>query len=444
MSTVASALPVVSGALPGTGHAFEFGRDALALLARAGAEAGDVARLQLGAADFFILNRPEYIHSVLVTQQDRFLKPGMQPWRPLLGRGLITSTGALWERERKLLFPSFAPRALHTHLPEMQDLVNRHVSRLETGQVVDTTEFFKGLVIELITRTFFENTEKGVCQPIAEGFGACVDAIYARQSSLDKLGARWEALAHVAPPDHVERLRGICRGMIERKREHGRREDDPLATLLAAQTQPASHVTEALVLDEVMSLLFAGYESTAMALTWTLHVLSVHPGVDERAAGELGSHPATQTPEPAATPYLQAVVKEALRLYPPSPFLQRLSREPFALGDHAFPEGTFVMLSPWVTQRDPRYFERPLQFEPERWSGARERALHPFAYFPFGMGPRHCIGRHAALLELTIILGALLRHFRFTPAGEATPRPVAKVSLQPAEPLLLRVHARQP
>jgi cytochrome P450 len=261
------------------------------------------------------------------------------------------------------------------------------------------------------------------------------------------------ALRGLVPPPARRRNRAaiaqldrIVYGIIATRRASGEDRGDLLSILLAARdADDGSRMTDQQVRDEIMTLFLAGHETTAVALSWTWYLLAQHPDVEKRLADELGTLLDGRLPTVADLPrlrYAEMVVTESMRLYPPAFMLTRRVVEPFEIGGHRIEAETALIMSQWITQRDPRWFDAPEVFQPERWEHDLAKRLPRYAYFPFGGGPRLCIGNTFALMEATLLLATIAQRFRFALAPRASVTPLLSVTLRPAHGIAMVLSAR--
>jgi cytochrome P450 len=242
----------------------------------------------------------------------------------------------------------------------------------------------------------------------------------------------------------VQKLDEIVYGII-RERRAGGMGDDLLSDLLRAQDVDGSFMTDQQLRDEVMTMLLAGHETTALALSWAWFLLATHPEEQAKLHAELDRVLAGRAPAAADVPQLSCtnnVVRETIRLYPPAWIISRRAAETVEIGGYVVPAKSNIIVSPWVTHRDPRFFANPTAFVPERWSGNQEQALPKFAYFPFGGGPRMCIGQSFALMEAAVLLAAVAQRFHVSLAEGAKVEPMASITLRPADGVHVRLRRR--
>jgi len=439
---VASSSP---GPLPGeSADLAEFNRDPLGFLTRRAREDGDVARLDFGNI-FYLLNRPKLIAAVLQDKPGIFTKT-LQPadfehnrdpqslkyaaFQGLLGHGLLTTDGEDWRRRRRILAPPFQPEPTLGYAPAIAALTERLVSTWHDGETLDVYEQMRELTLQVVGTALMGSDLSERAEDEGRHFRAALDHFY--QPSR----------ADVPFHEALAQLHQTAEAIVA---EHKAGEDkgDLLSRLL--RDVAGKELSDGDLRNELMTLLFAGHETTANAFCWTWLLLARNPQAEERLAAELRQVLAGRTPlaeDVERLPYTQGVISESLRLYPPVWFLGRFLQSDWTADGRRFPAGCGVMVSPWVTQRDDRYFTAPEQFEPERWQNDLERRLPRGTYFPFGDGPRVCIGRPLALLELVLVVATIAQRFRLSvPSGpEITPEPLN--TIRPAGGLVMELRRR--
>jgi len=426
----------------------DFARDQLGFYAACAREYGDVVPVRFGPRRGLLLYHPDAIEEVLVTRNRDFIKsPGVRLLSRLLGKGLLLSEGTTWLRQRRLMQPAFHRQRVAVYGEVMTSLTVRRLADWRDGDVLDAHAEMMALTQAIVAKTLFDADVSDESYAIAEASNVLGEDFGKRLGSLLQLLPDWVPTpANLRRGRAIRRLDEVVYRMIAARRL--RREDrgDLLTMLLNAQdADDGSRMTARQVRDEVMTLFLAGHETTAMALSWTWYLLSRHPEVDARLADELRSVLGGRLPSVADLPkltYTEMIVNESMRLYPPAYGIAREAVNPSEVAGYPIAPGLIVIMPTWVVQRDGRWFDEPEVFRPERWADGLASRLPRFAYFPFGGGPRQCIGNAFALMEAALILAAIAQRFRLTlePGQRVTPTPY--VTLRPEPGLRMRLARR--
>jgi cytochrome P450 len=375
----------------------------------------------------FILNHPDFVWDVLVTDHRSFRKgPAMDAARRVLGEGLLTSEGEYHRRERRLIQPMFLPARLDSYVPAIVDLTDRTIAKWRDGEVVDVHAEMSRLTLAIVVSTLFgadlsDEEARGVSAALTEVLAQYPRAVSPFLALTERLplpaNRRFDRATSVFDAA-VHRL-------IERRRSEGAGGPDVLSRLLAASDEDGSMSTER-VRDEAITLFLAGHETTSNALSWAWHLLARHAEAEGRLSTEAeGVEVGSNATAADRLPFARAVLDETMRRYPPAWAIGRRSMRPHTAGAYEIPAGSVVIVSPWLLHHDPRWWPDAGGFVPERWlrpDPDRPRA----AYLPFGAGPRMCVGEPFARLEAVIVLATIARRWRF----EADPDEA--VGLQPA------------
>ena len=425
-----SSIPLVPG-LPLVGNLLAFRRDRLALQDRA-ARIGPIARLQLAHIPIYVVTDADLAHAVFVDQADRFKKSaGLQFLRPMLGDGLLTADGDTHKRHRKLLAPAFAPKRLEKYGAIMVEETARQVAGWAEGQRLDLAHEMMEMTLAIAGRTMFGADVRGDAAVVAEALELGMRAQVANLRSPLQLGYEWPLPRHRQMRRAVKLLDEIVYRLIAEGRARGTDRGDVLSILLLARDE-AGGLTDAQIRDEVMTLLLAGHETTANALTWTWFELGRHPDVVAKLADEIGAlgDRTVTTDDLPRLPYNLAVIEEAMRLHPPAYMTGREATQEIELGGHRLPPGAIVAVNIRGIQRRADYFTAPGAFLPERMLPEAKKARPRHHYLPFGAGPRVCIGSHFALLEAQLALATMVQRVRVRLlAGAVEPEPL--VTLRP-------------
>jgi cytochrome P450 len=410
-------------------------RDPLGLLAEI-RSFGTIAYARIGPQPVFLVSEPDVIERVLVSR-DVFNKGrALERSKQLLGEGLLTSEGDFHLRQRRLVQPAFHRPRIHGYARAMVEHAERWSSRQIAGARVDLSREMNRLTLAIVARTLFDAD----IESEADEIGASLTSIL-EQFKLAVLP--WSAILDRLPLPRrfrFERARKaldrVVYRLIEEHRASGADRGDLLSMLLSAQDGGAG-MTDVQVRDEAMTLMLAGHETTANALTWTWKLLSQHPGCAERLADEARQVCGDVPPTPDAVQalsYTRRVLAEGMRLYPPAWLLGRRAMSSWPLGEFTVPPGAIVLMSQWLMHRDARFFPEPLRFDPDRWQPEREAIRPKYSYFPFGGGNRMCIGDSFAWTEGVLVLATIARRWRVV----VDPAPVdlwPGITLRPAGPV---------
>jgi cytochrome P450 len=410
-------------------------RDPLGLLAEI-RSFGTIAYARIGPQPVFLVSEPDLIERVLVSR-DVFNKGrALERSKQLLGEGLLTSEGDFHLRQRRLVQPAFHRARIHGYARAMVEHAERWSSRQIAGARIDLAREMNRLTLAIVARTLFDAD----IESEADEIGASLTSIL-EQFKLAVLP--WSAILDRLPLPRrfrFERARKaldrVVYRLIEEHRACGEDRGDLLSMLLSAQ-DGGTGMTDVQVRDEAMTLLLAGHETTANALTWTWKLLSQHPGCAERLAEEVRQICGDVPPTPGAVPalsYARRVLAEGMRLYPPAWLLGRRAMSSWPLGEFTVPPGAIVLMSQWLMHRDARFFPEPLRFDPDRWQPELEASRPKYSYFPFGGGNRMCIGDSFAWTEGVLVLATIARRWRVV----VDPAPVdlwPGITLRPAGPV---------
>lgn len=420
-----------------TGNLPEFKRDRLAFLERCAREYGDCVSIRLGPRRAFVVNHPDLVEDVLVTQNRSFIKHfALRMTTSTLGNGLLTSESDFWRRQRKLIQPAFHRERIAAHAATMVAFTERMLATWADGQTRDVQEDMMRLTLEIVAKCLFD----------ADVSGDSAGASVAMETVLRSFTARVNALLRMpewVPTPANLRFRRALRGLdailfrvIDERRRTGEDRGDLLSMLLQAQDEDdGSGMNDRQLRDETMTLFMAGHETTANTLAWVWYLLAHHPEAESRLHAELDEVLGDRPPAFDDLPRLKwadMVVTEALRFYPTVWLLGREAIEPVTVAGYHVPVGMTVFMSQWVLHRDPRWFDDPESFRPERWADGLAKRLHRYAYFPFGGGPRICVGNQFAQTEAVLLLATIARRYRLKLAPGAVVTPLPTMTLRPA------------
>jgi cytochrome P450 len=423
-----------------------FRRDPLDVLLSAGRCYGDIARYQLGPIRLYLVNHPELVKEVLVTRHRHFTGLAFEAGKSIMGEGLLSAQGETHCRHRRILQPAFHRDRIAGYAAMMVAHAREWRDRRTAGEVIGLRQAMARLTLGVIGETMFGASEAFAADEIRE----FLDAAMIRFTPLTFGLARWlEKLPLPASRRFVTARARLDRRIYEligRRRASREGRGDLLSMLLAAQGDPRDGgFCDREVRDEVVTIFLAGHETTANALTWAWCLLAEHPAADEEMQQELDGVLQGRLPsaaDAAALPFTSGVLAETLRLRPTVPMIFRRVVEPLTLGGYPLRKGAIVILSQYVTHRDPRFFGQPDRFDPGRWLHDGDAGRPKFAFFPFGGGPRVCIGEHFAWLEATMLLAVIAQRWRLVPDQPARPGLVPGLLTRPPDWIQMRVEER--
>jgi cytochrome P450 len=424
--------------LPLLGVSVGFIRDSLGLLRSVAHEYGDMVRIPVIMGTRILLSRPDYVQQVLVFQPNKFHKSKLskEATERLLGQGLLINEGDSWRRQRRLAQPAFHKHRINEYSSAMLECAQAQIQQWRDGETRDVAQEMMELTLDAAVRTLFGTTIPGEAQHVGRAMTFLMRYSLGRARKPIQIPASWPTPKNRRANREYEFLDSLVYRIIsERKSQPGsNHRNDLLSLLMGAMDEDGSQMTPKQLRDETMTLFLAGHETTALTLSWTWYLLGQNPAAQTRLREELRDVLGGRPPEIAdlaRLPYLHAVINEVLRLYPPAYILARVAIAPFRIGEYDFPAGETVLLSQWVMHRDPRYYDDPDAFRPERWLDGLADRLPPGAYFPFGDGPRRCIGQGFAMLESALVIATIAQRFAFrlAPGRSAVPEPL--VTLRP-------------
>lgn len=412
---------------------------------------GDIVRAPVSRTVLYLVREPEMIKEVLINQARKVIKArGLQRSKYVLGEGLLTSEGEVHLRQRRLSQPAFHRQRLQNYGAAMVEFTARHRARLRPGEEVDLHQELMRLTLAVVGKTLFDSDIEGeaayVGKALHDFFEAFPLMVIPGSERIEHLPLPRLKRSYAS----IKELDRIISDMIAARRrevEAGTDRGDLLSMLIAAQDTETDGggMSDRQVRDECMTLMLAGHETTANALTWTYYLLSQHPEVEAKLHHELDTVLGDRLPTAEdfpRLPYCEKVLAESIRLYPPAWMMVRQVVEPLQLGRYTLLPGEVIGISPWVMHHDARYFPDPERFDPERFTPEAKASRPRFSYLPFSAGPRNCIGEHFAWLEGVLILATLSQRFRFELASGKRVEPLAQITLRPKHGMRMRVHLR--
>ena len=444
--------PIRPGLPPGprgtiiAGNLQRFRADLLDFLLATARDYGPLASFRVGRRRLFLASGPDLIEQVLVTDSKYYIKHfGAQAFKPVLGNGLVTSEGELWQRQRKLIQPAFLRNRVQTYALVMAELTNRRLDSWSSGKLVWIDKEFETLTSQIALKTLFDLDDPGDRDRFGEALHLAFDLMTARLRQGFKLPLWIPTPANLRLQKAIAELDRRVQNFIASGRSRRQLGEDLLSRLLLAQHEDGTRMNDRLLRDEAMTLYLAGHETTSQTLTWTWYLLSQHRDVEEKLASEWQNTLAGKTPTAETLPrlsYTAAVIAESMRLFPPVYVIGREATTDVELGGYCVKRGYTVLMSQWVNHRDSTYFPEPEDFRPERWADGLAKRLPKFAYYPFGGGQRMCVGNTFALMEATIILAAVGQEYRFTLDPDAVIGLKPQITLLPTNAIPVTLHRR--
>jgi cytochrome P450 len=427
----------------------EFNRDPLAFLERLARDYGDVVRTRFFYVPAYFLYHPDHIEYVLATNNRNFIKPlsfRTPFFNRLVGNGLLTSEGDFWRRQRRLAQPAFHRERINAYARIMVKDTEELLATWRDGEIRDIHRDMMRLTMEVVTHTLFNANVSDDADKVARALGVLVEPFGSQATVkwiLDNrfptpMNRRFNKVA--AQLDEV-----VYRIIGQRRTASNQDQGDLLSMLLQVQDEDGSQMTDKQLRDEVITLFLAGQETTALTLTWAWYLLAQHPEDEKRLWQELADVLGERTPEAADVPQLrftEMIAKESMRLYPPAYVVGREAVGDCEIGGFYVPARTQLFMPTWVVHRDPRFFDEPDKFKPERWTPEFINDLPKYAYFPFGGGPRVCIGNSFAMMEIVLLLATIAQKFRLE---LVTKRPVElqpAMSLRPRNGIRMKIERR--
>jgi cytochrome P450 len=443
---MAHTLPPALAGSPLLGVLPDVRRDILGTLERARREQGDVVRLVAGPPRLrkttYAFFHPDGVRHAMATDADRYRKDNVfyDEVRWGLGDGLLNSQDERWLRQRRFIQPLFTRRRIAGYAAAMGEEAETVSARWRAaGGTIDLHAEMSRVTLRIVGRLLFGADVERAVPVVGRVFPILGEYARVRAYSPVRLPRNWPTPANRRAIRARDEIRRVCDELIATRRAEGADAEDLLSLLIAARDGD-ERLDDSEIRDQVLIFLLAGHDTTAIALTFALHLLGRHPDAQARvrveAAGLGGRAPDAADVERLA--YTTMVLKEAMRLYPPAWGFGRRSSATDEVGGHLVPRGADIIVSPWVTHRHPGFWDEPERFDPERFAPERESARHRHAYFPFGAGPRACIGQYFSMLEAAILLAVIVRDNELTSVARHVPL-APRITLHPAAPVLSTV-----
>lgn len=450
----ASAPEVLPGIAPGPkgrfllGSLLEVSRDWLGFYKRCADEYGDVVRIHLAHVPVYIVVHPRDIESVLITNAGNFTKSAdYRALARVLGNGLLTSEGEFWQRQRGLVQPAFHRESIQAYAIVMTSAALRMMDTWKEGGQRNIHDDLMRVTLEIVAQCLYGAEVSGAAERVGKAMEVVTEK-FVNNASLTVLFP-FDIPLVFAPREWraIRELNKIIGGIIGERRSSSQPREDLLEMLLRARDADGNPMSDEQLRDEVMTLFLAGHETTAIALSWACYLVAQDPQVERKLAEELRMVLGDRVPTPDDLPrlrYTEMVLKETMRLYPAVWGIGRRAVKACELGGYSVPAGANIFILQWRTQRDPRFFSDPERFDPERWreDPVRSGKIPRFAYFPFGGGPRVCVGAAFAMMEATLLLAMMQQKYRLEIVPDHPIEIFASVTLRPKYGIRVIPHRR--
>lgn len=402
---------------------------------------GEVVHLLLGFTHVYIFTNPDHIHEILVTQADKFsrTKISHKVAGPLVGDGLVLSHGEFHKRQRKLMQPALHAKRIESYHQLMVERTAQMLDGWKDGDSREIMDDISQLTLNIVAKTLFGADIQKFVEIVRPAIDTATQILAAQ---LNSVLPSWLYVDRTRRLNEAVKVIDSVVGEIIDTRRASNEDTGDLLSMLILTDEEEERMTDKQVRDEIITLFISGHETAAAGLTWMFYLIARHPEIEARIREELaavlnGEPPTLQ----AKLPYLDMVIKEAMRIYPPVWIFNREALEDIVIGGYKLKKGANIFISPYITQNSPSYFPEPAKFDPERF--APEKEIARYTYFPFGGGPHACIGNAFAMMETRVILAMTLQRYRLELlTGEVQPK--ATTILQPSSKVLMRVTSSHP
>lgn len=431
------------------GNLLDVRRDRLKFLMDVTREFGDVVRFRMGHKIFHLINHPDGIKHVLQDNYQNYHKGiGLAHAKSLLGEGLLTSEGEFWLRQRRLMEPIFDTQRITKFATVMADAAESMLERWQTyaknNETLDIASEMMHLTLGILARTLFSTDISSKADEMDYAFTLAIKQAIHRMIALVDLPERIPTPRNLRFQKALRTLDEVVYGMISERQRRKKDTGDLLSMLLLAHDEETGKsMSDKQLRDQVMTVLLVGHETTAIALTWTWYLLSLNPIVERQLHSELSEVLGGRTPtfkDLRDLKYTKMVIEESMRLYPPVWLIPRKAVEDDEIRGYYIPAGSGVLVSPYSMHRHPEFWENPEGFDPERFTAERWAGRPHYAYFPFGGGPRYCIGRSFSVIEASLIVAIVAQKYclHLVPGHPVKREPL--LTLRPCQGVLMTLH----
>ena len=417
------------------GGTFDFQRNPAQFLLEAHEKYGDVFVTRVLTGQSYFIRDPDVVNAINVTHAKHIYKPKVvkQMWKPFLGNGLVPNDGESWKRQHKLLLPGFHKLRIDAYAPTMADYTADMVRGWTEGEQLDLRDEMVELTLRVVAKTLFDTDLAHDSETIHQAMADIVEALIDHAQTPIPTPRWWPSKRNRRMVRALDSMDGVIERLVAARRQQNEDRGDLMSHAVFATDEQGSMSNKQLR-DELMTLIFAGHETTAHTLTWAWYLLATNRDKLAKAQQEIdetiGRRP-IGVEDLRDLPYLEMCLKESLRLLPAPWIYAREAQTDLRLGDYDFPKGAILAISPLATGRNEKYFDDPLEYRPERWTREFERQLPKGAYVPFAAGPRVCLGKQFAMMEMRIILGTLIQNVDVNLLEGFEPDFLSEISLNP-------------
>jgi cytochrome P450 len=435
------------------GAGLMFSQDPLRFIGEYAAKYDGIFRIR--TANFIeqivIVNKPDYVKHILQDNNKNYQKSfGYQIMKLLVGNGLLTSEGDFWRRQRRLAQPGFHRERLASFNNIMVEETNELLKKwnqLPDGSVVNVSKDMMEVTLKIVCKALFSTDVDDVTDTVSREFHIANESLIKRIIDPIKIPL-WFPTPHNVKENHAYKaIQAIVQQLIEKRRKSSERHDDLLAMLMEAKDEDTGEMmSDNQLKDEVVTIFLAGHETTAVALTWLFHCLEENPEVEQKLLEEArtvlnGRNPTLE--DFRSLDYARMVIEETMRLYPPAWIIGRNAIDDDEIGGYHIPKGINTLIPVYHIHRDPQYWEEPLKFIPERFTKEKIRSYHKFVYFPFGGGPRLCIGNNFALMEMQLLVPMFIQQYHLQKAKGFKFKQDPLITMRPNPDMLMELHRRK-
>lgn len=429
------------------GNLIDLGNDPLSFLTDCGRNYGDIVPLQLGLTAACLIVNPDYIEQILKERNSFIKSRGFRALKTLLGEGLLTSEGESWFRQRRLVQPVFHQKQINGYGKTMVEYSEAITQNWVDGEIRDIHVEMMSLTLKIVMKCIFDqNVGEGEAKNVAHALDVAMNWFESKRKQNFLIWEWFPRPENIRYRNAINKMDQSIYSLIEQKRQSNENGFDLLSMLMQARDEDDnSQMSDRQLRDEVATLMLAGHETTANALSWTWMLLAQHPQVETKLWDELKTVLDGRLPTIEDLPRLQytnMVIKESMRLYPPVALFGREAVEDYQVDGYSIPSGCVVMLSQWVMHRHPKYFDNCEEFIPERWENDLEKRLPRGVYIPFGDGPRICIGKGFALMEAVLILATIAQKYKLTLVEDHPIVPQPSITLRPEHGIKVEITKR--